>query len=212
MSSVSDSTSAIYSRQRLGQASGIGARCGLVLVDFVNGFVDAAILGGPHVQAAADVAVPLLHAFRAAGLPVAHSRVVFAEDGSDHNVFCTKMPALKALTEHAPASQIVANLSPEAGELVMRKRSASAFFDTGLAEWLRQSGVDTVVVAGCTTSGCVRATVIDAMQFDFRTVVIEDCVGDRAIEPHLANLFDMGQKYADVMTRDDFLARLHGGN
>jgi maleamate amidohydrolase len=211
MTTASDSTSAIYSRQRLGQASGIGARCGLVLVDFVNGFVDAALLGGPHVEAAADRAVPLLHAFRAAGLPIAHARVVFAEDGSNHNVFCIKMPALKALTEHAPASQIVENLAPKAGELVMRKTSASAFFGTGLAEWLRQGDVDTVVVAGCTTSGCVRATVVDAMQFNFRTVVIEDCVGDRALEPHLANLFDMGQKYADVMTRDDFLARWQKG-
>src|SRR5690606_21225011 len=109
--------------------------------------------------------------------------VVFAEDGSDHNVFCSKMPALKALTEHAPAGQIVDILSPKAGELVVRKTGASAFFGTGLARWLREGGVDTVVVAGCTTSGCVRATVVDAMQFNFRTVVIEDCVGDRALEP-----------------------------
>lgn len=211
MSDASDSASAIYARQRLGQASGIGSRCGLVLVDFVNGFVDAELLGGPHVQAAADRTVPLLQAFRAAGLPVAHTRVVYAEDGSDHNVFSTKIPALKGLTEHAPASQIVGSLAPEAGEQVVRKTSASAFFGTGLSEWLRQGGVDTVVVVGCTTSGCVRATVVDAMQFNFRTVVIEDCVGDRAIEPHLANLFDMAQKYADVMTRDGFLACLQKG-
>lgn len=212
MSAPSHGASAIYSRQRLGQASGIGARCGLVLVDFVNGFVDEALLGGPHVAAAADAAAPLLHAFRAAGLPVAHARVVFAEDGSDHNVFCAKIPALAGLTENVPASQIVDGLLPAAGELVVRKTVASAFFGTGLAEWLRQGGVDTVVVAGCTTSGCVRATVVDAMQFNFRTVVIEDCVGDRALEPHRANLFDMSQKYADVMTRDHFLACLRKGD
>lgn len=205
------SAEAVYARQRLGQASGLGERCALVLVDFVNGFVDEALLGGPHVAAAADATVPLLQAFRAQGLPVVHTRVVFAEDGSDHNVFCRKVPALTALTEHAPASQIVDALAPVAGEHVLRKTSASAFFATGLAELLRGLGVDTVVVAGCTTSGCVRATAVDAMQFDFRTIVIEDCVGDRALEPHLANLFDMGQKYADVMARDDFLARLNPG-
>jgi Amidases related to nicotinamidase len=212
MSATPAGASAIYSRQRLGQVSGIGARCGLVLVDFINGFVDEALLGGPHVAAAADATVPLLQAFRASGLPVAHARVVFAEDGSDHNVFCLKIPALKELTEHAPASQIVTALLPLAAERVVRKTVASAFFGTGLAEWLRQGGVDTVVVAGCTTSGCVRATVVDAMQFNFRTIVIEDCVGDRAIEPHRSNLFDMGQKYADVMARDEFLACFNKGN
>ena len=88
---------------------------------------------------------------------------------------------------------------------MLRKTSASAFFSTGLSEWLHLRGVDTAVIVGCTTSGCIRASVVDAMQFNFRTIVIEDCVGDRAIEPHDANLFDMRQKYADVMPRDTFL-------
>ncbi len=201
----------IYERQQFGKVLGLGQRCGLVLVDFVNGFVDEALLGSPHVAAAARAAVPLLDAFRARGLPVAHSRVVFAEDGSDHNVFCRKVPALMALTEHAPASQFLQELAPAAGERVVRKTSASAFFSTGLADWLHSRGVDTVAVVGCTTSGCVRATVVDAMQHDFRVIVIEDCVGDRALEPHQTSLFDMGQKYADVMTRDSFLARLQEG-
>ena len=195
----------IYRRQNMGNASGVGARCGLILVDFVNGFVDEAQFGGPHIAAAVQATRPLLAAFRRAGLPVAHTRVVFADDGSNKNVFCLKVPPLATLTEQAFASQIVADLKPQAGELVVRKTSASAFFSTGLAEWLRLRGVDTAVVVGCTTSGCVRATVVDAMQFNFRTIVVEDCVGDRAMEPHEANLFDMRQKYADVMSRDAFL-------
>ena len=198
----------VYRRQNFGNASGLGRRCALVLVDFVNSFVDAAHFGGPMVQAAADRTVGLLAAFRAAALPVAHTRVVFAADGANRNVFCLKVPGLATLTEEAAASQIVPALRPAEGELVLRKTSASAFFSTGLSEWLRLRDVDTVVVAGCTTSGCIRATVVDAMQFNFRTVVIEDCVGDRAIEPHRANLFDMKQKYADVMARDDFLAAM----
>ena len=91
-------------------------------------------------------------------------------------------------------------VAPRSGELVVRKQGASAFFGTGLAAWLAFRGVDTVVVAGCTTSGCVRASVVDAMQHNFRCIVATDCVGDRALGPHEANLFDMGQKYADLMT------------
>lgn len=198
----------VYRRQNLGNNSGIGGCCALVLVDFVNGFVDENAFGGPHIEAAARATEPLLAAFRRLGLPVAHSRVVFADDGADRNVFCLKVPPLIGLTETAHHSQIVPGLQPVAGERVVRKTVASAFFSTGLAEWLRMQGADTAVVVGCTTSGCVRATVIDAMQHNFRTVVIEDCVGDRAIEPHEANLFDMRQKYADVMSRDAFLQLL----
>ena len=198
----------IYRKQNLGNASGIGVRCALVLVDFVNGFVDAAQFGGPHIAAAVQATRPLLAAFRAAGLPIAHTRVVFADDGADKNVFCMKVPPLLALTEDSHASQIVEDLTPMEGELVLRKTSASAFFSTGLSEWLRLRGADTAVIVGCTTSGCVRATVVDAMQFNFRTIVIEDCVGDRAMGPHEANLFDMRQKYADVTPRDVFLHSL----
>jgi len=198
----------IYRHQNMGNSSGLGARCALVLVDFVNGFVDVDAFGGPHIEAAAKATEPLLAAFRARGLPVAHSRVVFADDGADRNVFCMKVPPLAALTETSYNSQIVPGLVPAAGELVVRKTVASAFFSTGLAEWLRLQGADTAVIVGCTTSGCVRATVIDAMQHNFRTVVVEDCVGDRAIEPHEANLFDMRQKYADVMPRDALLQLL----
>ena len=195
----------IYQHQGLGGTSVVGQRCGLILVDFVNGFVDIDQLGGPHIEAAARATVPLLQAFRQRGLPIAHTRVVFADDGADHNVFAHRVKPLQKLTETAPASQIVPWLTPEAGELIVRKQNASAFFQTGLADWLRYRGVDTAIVVGCTTSGCVRASVVDAMQHNFRTVVIRDCVGDRALEPHDANLFDMQQKYADVMSRDELL-------
>jgi len=198
----------IYQHQGLGGTSGIGQRCGLILVDFVNGFVDIDQLGGPHIEAAAKATVPLLAAFRAKGLPVAHTRVVFEADGSNFNVFARRVKPLQKLTETAQGSQIVPQLQPVAGEWVIRKQTASAFFNTGLADWLHLQGVDTAIIVGCTTSGCVRASVVDSMQHNFRTVVISDCVGDRAIEPHDANLFDMQQKYADVMTRDEFLAKL----
>ena len=198
---------AIYRHQGLGGTSGIGRQCALILVDFVNGFVDVDQLGGPHIQAAADQTVALLAYFRAQGLPIVHTRVVFSSDGADVNIFALRVPPLQKLTEEANASQIVSQLEPLGGEWVIRKQSASAFFETGLAGWLLQRGVDTAVITGCTTSGCVRASVVDAMQHNLRTLVISDCVGDRALEPHAANLFDMQQKYADVMTRDEFITQ-----
>ena len=190
---------AVYRHQGLGGTSGFGVRCGLVVVDFVNSFVDIDLFGGPHIEAAAQATVPLLAAFRRLGLPVAFTRVVFADDASDGNVFSMRVPGLLRLTETAHASQVVDCLAPREGELIVRKTSASAFFDTHLASWLRLRGVDTAVIVGSTTSGCVRASVVDAMQHNFRTVVPRECTGDRALEPHEANLFDIQQKYADVL-------------
>lgn len=198
----------IYQHQGLGGLSGVGSYCALILVDFVNGFVDIDQLGGPLIQQAVNETIPLLAAFRQNHLPIAHTRVVFSEDGSDHNIFSSRVKPLQKLTESADSSQIVSVLQPQSGERVVRKQTASAFFNTGLAEWLRFKGADTAVIVGCTTSGCVRATAVDAMQHNFKTIVIGDCVGDRAIEPHEANLFDIQQKYADVMTRDQFLPYL----
>jgi maleamate amidohydrolase len=110
-----------------------------------------------------------------------------------------KVPALAMLTETAPAGQIVPELTPLPSERILRKTQPSTFFSTGYADLLRRQGVDTVIVAGCTTSGCVRATVVDAMSHNFRTIVVRDGVGDRSIAAHEANLFDMEQKYADLM-------------
>jgi maleamate amidohydrolase len=198
----------IYRAQGFGGQVGIGARPALCIVDFVNGFVDPAIFGGGNIAEAVAKTVALLAAARARRLPVAFSRVVYAEDGSDDCAFVRKVPALASLTEHAPASQIVAQLAPKLDETILRKTQPSAFFGTGYAEQLRQRGVDTVIVAGCTTSGCVRATVVDAMSHDFRTIVARDCVGDRSVAAHDANLFDMEQKYADLMDANAIVARL----
>lgn len=190
----------IYAAQGMGQSSGLGVAPALVIVDFVVGFTDPAHFGGGNIRDAIAATVPLLDFARGQGWPVVHTRVVYAEDGSDGGTFARKIPTLLTLTEASPLSQIVPELAPRPGEFVLRKRHASAFFGTDLAGWLAMRRVDTVAVAGCTTSGCVRATVVDSLQHNFRTVCLTDCVGDRALGPHAANLFDMGQKYADLMT------------
>ncbi len=193
---------AIYAAQGFGQTSGIGRAPALVIVDFVVGFADPAHFGGGNIGAAIARTVGLLGFARRQGWPVAHTRVVYAEDGADAGIFARKVPALLTLTEASPLSQIVPELAPRPGESVVRKRGASAFFGTDLAPWLAMRRVDTLAVAGCTTSGCVRATVVDALQHNLRTICVTDCVGDRALGPHTANLFDIGQKYADLMSAE----------
>lgn len=192
-----------YARQGFGTPLPLKAPYGLLIIDFVNGFADPAVLGGGNIPEAISQTRHLLAHARAQGWPVAHSRIVFSDDDADSNIFCLKVPAMLALKEHSHNSAIVPELAPAPGEYVVRKSTPSAFFGTMLAPWLTQRGVQTLLVAGCVTSGCVRASVVDAMQYGFRPLVVSDCVGDRAIGPHDANLFDMQQKYATVLTRDE---------
>jgi maleamate amidohydrolase len=197
----------IYARQGFAHPIGIGERPAMVIVDFVVGFTDPAHFGGGNIAAAIGQTVHLLAAARDRGWPIAHTRVVYAEDGSDAGAFTRKAPGLRKLTETSPLSQIVEELRPAHGEFVIRKRQASAFFGTELAPWLLWNRIDTLFVTGCTTSGCVRATVVDAVSHNLRTIVVTDCVGDRALGPHEANLFDMGQKYADLMPSSQIIER-----
>jgi len=197
-----------YERQGFGSPLPLRAPVALLIVDFVNGFADPAVFGGGNIPEAIACTVPLLAAARARGWAIAHSRIVYADDGADHNIFSLKVPGMLGLKERDAHSAIVPELAPQAGELVVRKTVPSAFFGTSLAAWLSQRGVQTLVVAGAVTSGCVRASVVDAMSHGFRPLVVSDCVGDRALGPHEANLFDMAQKYAAVMARDAALEAL----
>jgi maleamate amidohydrolase len=196
----------IYKKQGFANRVGIGESPALLIVDFVVGFTDPEHFGGGNIRPAIERTIPLLAFARQAGWPVGHTRVIYADDGADAGAFAMKAPGLRKLTETSPLSQIVPELEPRAGELLVRKRQASAFFGTELAGWLAFRRVDTLFVTGCTTSGCVRASVVDATSHNFRTTVVTDGVGDRAIGPHEANLFDMGQKYADLMSADEVMA------
>lgn len=198
----------IYRRQTFGTATGFGKAPTLLIVDFVNGFVDPEILGGGNIADAVTATVPLLSFFRERKLPVIFTRIVYADDGSDAGVWCEKVPRLRDLTEEAAASQVVSQLAPRPHEFVLRKTQASAFFGTHLSGVLIAKGIDTLIITGCTTSGCVRASVIDAMSYNFRPIVVSDCVGDRAIGPHEANLFDIRNKYADLMTASEVMEGL----
>jgi maleamate amidohydrolase len=209
MTDISDHAEAgVYRKQGFGTPLPVQGKVGLLIIDFVVGFADPEVFGGGNIGPAIARTVDALALARRNGWPVAHSRIVYAGDGSDSNVFSVKVPGMASLTENNPNSAIVPELTPENGELVVRKTVPSAFFGTQLAPWLTERAVQTLLVAGAVTSGCVRASVVDAMSYGFRPLVLADCVGDRAIAPHEANLFDMQQKYAAVMPLADAIAAI----
>ena len=198
----------VYEKQHFGKPLGFGRQPALLIIDFQVGFAKPDVLGGFNINESIARTAELLRSARAHNVPVCHVRFASEAKGEDIGTFAVKVPALQALAPDSADAQFVESVAPIDGEYVSIKRHSSAFFGTNLASWLISRGVDTLFITGCTTSGCVRASVVDSMQHNFRTVVISDCVGDRALEPHEANLFDMQQKYADVMTRDEFLGRL----
>ncbi len=195
----------VFLQQGFGAAFNPVPPYGLLVVDFVNGFADPEIFGGGNTEVAIDRTGRLLTVARARGWPVAHSRIVFQDDHADSNIFSLKVPALLRLTEDEAISQIVNSLKPRPGELVISKTVPSAFFGTTLSTWLNVRGVKTLLIAGASTSGCVRASVVDAMSWGYRPIVVEDCVGDRSQSAHEASLFDMRQKYALVMSCEEAL-------
>jgi maleamate amidohydrolase len=150
----------------------------------------------------------LLKSCRANGHPVIFMTVAYKADYSDAATFIEKVPALSVLVEGTSMVEIDDAIAPADGEPVVVKKFASAFFGTDVAERLNTQGVDTVVIAGCSTSGCIRASAIDSMQYGFRTIVVEEAVGDRAEGPHRANLFDIDSKYGDVVALTDALSML----
>ena len=200
----------IYKQQGFGNSSGFGLRPALLIVDFRVAFTDPHHFGGGNILCALNATRGLLAVARECQIPVAHARIVFALGGADAGMFCVKARGLQQLTRTAPAAQFNEQVAPAEGEFIVDKTQPSAFFSGQLAPWLHGKRVDTLIVAGCTTSGCVRASVVDSMSHNFRTVVARDGVGDRALGPHEASLFDMEQKYADVLSCAEIEALVRG--
>lgn len=182
---------------------GWGARPAVVAVDFQLAFTSPELpMGGSdHITAAVSRAAPVLRAARAAGALVVHTAVAWAEPAEFGR---WKIPSLFDIRPGSAAAQIEPTLW-EPTDLLMLKRYPSAFFGTDLASVLQRNAVDTVVVMGATSSGCVRATVVDAFSHGFRTVVAEQCCGDQDPDAHAANMRDVGRRYADVLCDADVL-------
>ena len=203
-------TGAEYERKGFSSRSGYGTRPALLVVDFINGFTDPGTGLGGDYGAQLAVTAKLLKEFRARALPVFFTTVAYEPHLRDGGHFVAKVPALSILVKGSDWVKVDERIRPRPSEQVVLKKYASAFFDTRLDMELQGLGVDTVVIVGCTTSGCIRASAIDSMQNGFHTVVVRDAVGDRAQTPHEVNLFDIDAKYGDVVSSRDVLEYLRG--
>jgi nicotinamidase-related amidase len=205
-----------YARGGFGQSLDFGARPALLVVDFVRAYL---VEGSPlyaGVEPARAACERLLELCRRAKLPIVHTNVAYQPGGRDGGVFFRKVPALRCFEQgaHPDLAAFAAGLEPQPGETVITKQYASAFFGTSLASTLTAIGIDTVLIAGVSTSGCIRATAVDCCQHGFVPVVVRDAVGDRAPGPHEANLFDLQAKYAEVVSLETaarYLASLGRG-
>ncbi len=180
----------------------------LLIVDFVMAYCDPASPLYAAPEAALASTSRLLAAARAAGVPVIFTNVIYRAGGKDGGLFYRKVPALKAFLAGSAMGAFPPELTPLADELVVSKNYASAFFGTSLASTLTASGIDTLLITGCSTSGCVRATALDALQHGFAPFVVRDGCADRHPAPHEANLFDLQAKYAEVIGEAEALAYL----
>ncbi len=180
--------------------SGYGKYPALLIVDFINGFTDPNSPLGGDFSSQLAVTSQLLDAFRRAALPIAYTVIEYDKDFRDAGIFIKKVPSLAVLLKGSPMCAVDDRIRPLAGEYIVSKKFASSFFGTNLDTYFRTHGVDTVVIVGCTTSGCVRASAVDSLQYGYYTIVVREGCGDRAVGPHEANLFDMDAKYADVVS------------
>ncbi len=188
---------------------GFGKRPALLIVDFIEAYLSPqSPLYAPDTAEAVRQTRRLYHQAKRAAAPALFTRVLYARDGSDGGIFLQKVPVLRRMVEGEPLAAFAKDLQPGVDDVIVTKNYASAFFDTSLASTLTARGIDTVVLTGVSTSGCVRASAVDAMQHGFRVVVPRECVADRHPGPHEANLFDINAKYGDVVRIDEVLAYL----
>lgn len=198
-------TARVYDRAGFGHSVPRGARPAVVVVDFSHGFTDPSYPTGADMTGPVLATARLLEGARAAGAPVVFTTIAYDPGQVDTLTWLRKARGMAALTAGSRLVEIDERLDPRPDEHLVVKTGASAFFGTGLATYLVSRGVDTLLVTGATTSGCVRATVVDAVQYGFPTLVPQDCVADRAAGPHAASLFDIDEKYGDVVDLADVL-------
>jgi len=191
-----------------GARLGPGSRPAVLAIDLVRAYVDETSSLRAPVEAAVATAARLVGAARKAHVPVLFTTVRLAPGGADGGLFRRKVPALAAFEGDNPLGAFVADPAPRAGDIVVTKQYASAFFGTSLASTLRSMAIDTLYICGLTTSGCVRASATDALQHGFRPLVVADACGDRNARVHDANLLDLEAKYADVIDLAEALAHL----
>jgi maleamate amidohydrolase len=208
---VADTVSAhdVYEERGFGGRQGAGSKPAVVVVDFIEGFTNPGSRLACEADAAVEATARLLDVARAASVPVLFTTVCYTDDDLERAaMFVAKAPALATLRPGSPWVEVDARLERRPDEPVLVKLFASAFFGTPLDEQLRAAGCDTVIVTGASTSGCVRATAVDALQHGYRVLVPREAVADRAPDAHAGSLLDIDAKYGDVVSVDEAIAAI----
>jgi maleamate amidohydrolase len=192
-----------YKNAGYGQGNvGFGEKPAILIVDFQKAFTskESPMGGSPFITSAVNKTKELLSIAREANLPIIYTVVGYREDQKDMGLWPLKVSLLSEVTLGSKWVEIDDALEVKEEDIVLIKKMPSAFFNTELTNILISNRIDTVVIAGCTTSGCIRATAIDSFSYGFRTIIAEECVGDQGMEPHKANLFDIKNRYGDILS------------
>lgn len=183
-----------------GNSIGLGKNPAIIVIDFMNGFTDPTSPLGANFDKEIQDTRELLRVGRENKVPIFFTTVIYEDHFKDGAYFIEKIPALKILKEDSDWVKLDSRLErDEEQEPLIIKKFASAFFGTSLSSLLTYHKIDTTILAGCTTSGCVRATAVDALQHGYRVIIPEECVGDRSLKAHEANLYDIQTKYGDIV-------------
>ena len=201
-----------FFRQRgFGLRIGFGKRPALLVIDMINAFTDPSMMLGADLDGPIEATRQMLQVAHDKGVPVLFSTVSYSEPGQkDAGIWALKQKGAVTLVTGSPGVQIDERLQFAPGDSLLVKKYASCFFGTDLVSRLLARNIDTLIIAGCTTSGCVRATAVDACQTGFRPMIVREAVGDRSEAAHVQSLFDLDAKYGDVVTLDDTLNYLKG--
>jgi nicotinamidase-related amidase len=200
---------AFFRARGFGLKIGFGERPALIIIDMIKAFTDPAEMLGANLDAEIAACKPLLEAAHEVGLPVIFSTVRYNDaDMRDAGVWALKQKGAMTLRAETGLSDVDPRLDFRPTDSLLVKKYASCFFGTDLVPRLVSRQVDTLIIAGCTTSGCVRATAVDAVQNGFRPIVVREAVGDRSAPAHEQSLFDLNAKYADVVALAEVLAYL----
>ncbi len=197
-----------YRRKGLAGRVGFGERPAVLVVDFIIGFTDQRSPLASDLASELAATFQLLTTARSRSVPVIFTTTAYDPELGEAGLFPLKVPSLRTLVRGSRWVEIDPRLSRRQTETVLEKHYASAFFGTSLADHLKAHAIDTLIVTGCTTSGCVRASVVDALQHGYRAIVPRQCVGDRSPEQHAANLVDIDGKYGDVVDLSEVLSYL----
>ena len=195
----------VYVKRGFAARVGFGQRPALLVIDIIRAFTDLRSPLASNLDSQVDAIKRLLAVARERAIPVIFSTVVYDRELQEAGLWIRKIPSNSWLVEGSEWVEVDRRLGRQPDEMLLVKKYASCFFGTDLAARLITRGIDTLLITGCTTSGCVRATAVDACSYGLHTVVVQEAVGDRAELPHIANLFDIDAKYGDVVSLSEVI-------